>query len=149
MKPLNSIFIICSLLSLGSCSTQDKASRELEAYLSETYDLKPNDSTIYCFFPANQCKNCFLYNAGYLSPGINRHTVIITGFDSANFKGFKQVLHDGSDEMMSLQALDYGNRIVLFRNGSIHRCLPVKDLYAQLDSIAHAYGIVKPFRTGP
>ena len=149
MKPLAFIFTTCSLLLLNACRTQDKAGEQLEAYLSETYSLKTNDSTIYCFFPANQCRNCFLYNAAYISPEINKHTVIITGFDSANFKGFKQVLHDGNDEMMSLQALDYGNRIVLFRNGHIHRCLPVKDLYAQLDSIAHAYGIVKPFRTGP
>lgn len=137
------------MLLLGACRTQNKAGEQLKAYLSETHNLKTNDSTIYCFFPANQCRNCFLYNASYISPEVNRHSIIITGFDSSNFKGFKQVLYDDDNSLPGLEALDYGNRIVTFRNGDIHSCLPVKDLYAQLDSIAHAYGIMKPFRIGP
>jgi hypothetical protein len=116
------------------CHRQTEASKELQAYLRETHGLEINDSTIYCFFPANQCKNCFLYNAAYMMPETNRHTVIITGFDSSNFKGFRNVLHDGDDAMLQLQALDYGNRIITFKGGNISRNEIVKDLYAQLDS---------------
>ncbi len=132
MKPLNSISIIFSLLLCVACHRQTEASQELEAYLHDTHQLEPNDSTLYCFFPANQCKNCFLYNAAYLVPEINGHTVIITGFDSSNFKGFEHVLHDGDDAMLQLQALDYGNRLITFKDGNISRNEVVKDLYAQL-----------------
>lgn len=120
---------------LGACSTQNEASKELTAYLSEKHHLEINDSTMYCFFPANQCKNCFLYNANYLVPEINEHTVIISGFDSSNFKGFRHVLHDGDDAMLQLQALDYGNRIITFKDGTISRNEVVKDLYAQLGNV--------------
>lgn len=132
MKQLAFIFITCNFLLVGSCSKQDAASKEVEIYLSENYQLQINDSTLYCFFPANQCKNCFLYNANYLAPEINDHTVIITGYDASNFKGFRHVLHDGDDAMLQLQALDYGNRIITFQNGNISRNDVVKDLYAQL-----------------
>lgn len=115
-----------------ACHRQDEASKELAEYLSEKYQLEMNDSTLYCFFPANQCKNCFLYDATYLVPEINAHTVIITGFDSSNFKGFRHVLHDADDALLQLQALDYGNRIITFKNGNISRNEVVKDLYAQL-----------------
>ncbi len=133
MKLLYSIFIICSLLLLlSACQRQNEQSKELETYLLEKHQLKINDSMIYCFFPANQCKNCFLYNAAYIVPEVNAHTVIITGFDSSNFKGFKQVLHDHDNSMLQLQPLDYGNRIITFKNGNISRNEVVKDLYVQL-----------------
>lgn len=90
---------------------------------------------IYCFFPANQCKNCFLYNAANVVPEINEHTIIITGFDHSNFKGFRHVLHDGDNTMLQLQALDYGNRIITVKNGQIITNETVKDLYAQLGSV--------------
>jgi hypothetical protein len=133
MKRLPSIFTICSLLLLlSACQRQNEQSKELETYLLEKHQLKINDSMIYCFFPANQCKNCFLYNAAYIVPEVNARTVIITGFDSSNFKGFKQVLHDDDNSMLQLQALDYGNRIITVKNGNISRNEVVKDLYAQL-----------------
>jgi hypothetical protein len=134
MKPLAFIFITCSLL-LSACRTRNEASRELVAYLHEKHGLEVNDSTLYCFFPANQCRNCFLYNAAYMVPEINEHTVIITSFDSSNFKGFSHVLHDSNDALLQLQALDYGNRIISFRNGNISRNEVVKDLYAQLGNV--------------
>jgi hypothetical protein len=119
-------------LLFGSCQRQDEPSKELEIYLSEKHQLEMSDSMIYCFFPANQCKNCFLYNATYTIPEINDHTVIITGFDSSNFKGFKHILHDDDNAILQLQALDYGNRIITFKDGNISRNEVVKDLYAQL-----------------
>lgn len=122
------------MLLLISCRKQTEASKELESYLHDKHHLEANDSTLYCFFPANQCKNCFLYNAAYLAPEINAHTIIISGFDSSNFKGFRHVLHDGDNTMLQLQALDYGNRIITFKNGNISRNDVVKDLYTQLDS---------------
>lgn len=106
----------------------------MAAYLRNGHALNVNDTTLYCFFPANQCKNCFLYQASYLSPQVNAHTVIITGFDSSNFKGFRHVLHDAGNTMMELQALDYGNRIITFSESNIRGSSTVTDLYRQLDS---------------
>lgn len=117
---------------LSACTRQNEQSRAMENYLSETHGLSVNDSTIYCFFPANQCRNCFLYNARYIIPEINEHTVIITGFDSSNFKGFKHVLHDGNNRMLGLDALDYGNRIITFKKGNISQSITIEDLYTQL-----------------
>ncbi|MCZ8286423.1 MAG: hypothetical protein O9353_13305 [Bacteroidia bacterium] len=134
MKPHVFIFTICSLL-LSACQRQDEASREIETYLHDTHGIELNDSSIYCFFPANQCKNCFLYNARYTIPEINAHTVIITGFDSTNFTGFKHILRDSDNAMLQLRALDYGNRIITFKDGQIKRNEVVKDLYAQLENI--------------
>lgn len=134
MKRRAFIFIICSVYLLAACHQQDKPSEALERYLLEKHQLRINDSTIYCFFPSNQCKNCFLYNAAYVMPQTNEHTIIITGFGSSNFKGFKHVVHDGSDAMLELTALDYGNRIISMKDGKINTCAAVKDLYAQLDS---------------
>lgn len=130
MKPLAFICIICSLL-LSACRTQDKASKELTGYLHEKHGLEVNDSTLYCFFPGKQCRNCFLYNATNIVPEINEHTVIITGFNS-NFKGFTHVFHDSDDTMIQLQALGQGNRIITFKNGNICRNEAVNDFYAQL-----------------
>lgn len=135
MKPPIFTSTICSLLLLlSACQQQDEPSKELQTYLSEKHQLEINESTIYCFFPANQCKNCFLYNAAYIPTEVNARTVIITGFDSSNFKGFKQVLHDGDNSLLQLQALDYGNRIITFKDGNISRNEVVKDLYAQLQT---------------
>lgn len=128
------IFIICSACLFAACHRQDEPGKALESYLLEEHQLRVNDSTLYCFFPSNQCKNCFRYNAMYVMPETNAHTVIITGFDSSNFKGFKHVLHDGSGAMLGLTALDYGNRIICLEDGNITTCVAVKDLYAQLDS---------------
>lgn len=120
---------------IGACTRQDRQSQALETYLSETHGLNINDSMIYCFFPANQCRNCFLYQSDYLIPEINEHTIIITGFDSSNFKGFKHVLHDRSNHMLELEALGYGNRIITFQKGNISRNIVVEDLYAQLGNV--------------
>lgn len=125
------IFITCSLLS-GACHRSDEASRALAAYLSEKHGLEINDSTIYCFFRANPGKNCLLYNAACLVPEINEHTVIITGLGNSHFKGFEHVLHDSSNAMLPLQALNDGNRIITFKAGNISRNEVVKDLYPQL-----------------
>lgn len=135
MKRLAFTYIICNILLFGSCRKQDAASKEVEAYLSEHYQLTVNDSTIYCFFPANQCKNCFRYDAAYLAPEISEHCVIITGYEAGNFKGFRHVLHDADDDMLRLQALDYGNRIILFKSGNISRNEVVTDLYSQLGNV--------------
>lgn len=134
MKRLAFIFITCSACLLAACHRQDEQSKALEKYLLEEHQLRINDSTLYCFFPSNQCKNCFRYSAMYVMPETNAHTVIITGFDSSNFKGFRHVLHDGSDAMLGLTALDYGNRIISLEDGNIKTCVAVNDLYAQLDS---------------
>lgn len=117
---------------LVACHRQDNASRELAAYLLEKHRLEINDSTFYCFFPASQCKNCFLYDGACLVPEINEHSLIITGFDSNNFKGFKHVLHDSDNALLQLQALNDGNRIICFKDGNISRNEVVKDLYVQL-----------------
>jgi hypothetical protein len=132
MKLRNFTYIIFSALLLSGCQRQDPQSKELVTYLQEKHHLTVNDSTMYVFFPANQCKNCFLYDAVFVRSEINEHTVIITGFDNSNFKGFKHVLHDGDNGMLQLQALDYGNRIITFEKGSIKDTAMVRDLYAQL-----------------
>lgn len=126
------IFITCSLLLAGACRRQNEASRELADYLAEKHCLEINDSTIYGFFPARQCRNCLLYKADYLVPEINEHTVIITGPDNSYFKGFAHVLHDSSNVLLRLQALNDSNRIITFKAGNISRNEVVKDLYAQL-----------------
>lgn len=135
MKLHNFTYIIFSILIFCGCQQPDPQSKELTTYLLEKHHLRVNDSTIYVFFPANQCKNCFLYNAVYVKPEINYHTVIITGFDSSNFHGFRNVLHDGENGILQLQALDYGNRIVTFKSGHIRDAVVVKDLYVQLSEL--------------
>lgn len=131
---IKNALVFIALIQLGSlgCTRQDEASREVTAYLEEKFHLTPNDSTMYCFFPANQCRNCFRYDAAFVSPQVNAHTVIITGFDTSNFKGFSTVLCDVNDDMLELQALDYGNRIFTFAKGNIKNNLAVDNLYAQL-----------------
>lgn len=126
------IFITCSLLLSGACHRQDAASRELADYLAEKHCLEINDSTIYGFFPDRECRNCLPYNADYLVPEINAHTVIITGPDNSRFKNFEYVLLDSNNAMLQLQALKAGNRIITFKDGDISRNEVVKDLYAQL-----------------
>jgi len=138
MKRLNFIFITCSALLLLACKPQNQATAQLTGYLETTHALKPNDSSIYCFFPANQCKNCFLYHAKFIKPNVNRHVVIISEFDSSNFKGFQHFYRDKANKMIQLEVLDYGNRIITFKNGTINNSVAVKDLYAQLDSAARA-----------
>jgi hypothetical protein len=134
MKPHHFIFITCSVFLLGGCKQQDPNSKELLSYMKNTHALSPNDSSIYCFFPSNQCKNCFLYNAGFLSPALNRHVVIITEFDSTNFKGFQNFHKDSGNGLIQLTVLDYGNKIITFKEGLINHVVAVSDLYAQLDS---------------
>ena len=120
------------------CRQQDENSRSLQAYLKETHELEASDNAIYCFFPANQCKNCFLYDASHISPGLNGHVIIITGFDSTNFNGFKHCYKDGDNTMLELPVLDYGNRIITFKDGIIKNAVPIRDLYTQLDSTAES-----------
>jgi hypothetical protein len=136
LKLRHFIFIIFSCFLAWSCKQEDPGNKQLIRYLENTHALSPNDSSIYCFFPANQCKNCFLYNARFISPELNRHVIIITEFDSTNFKGFKNFYRDVNNVMIQLAVLDYGNRIITFKNGAIKHAVAVKDLYAQLDSIS-------------
>lgn len=142
MKPLRFIFITCSLWLFGSCApAADKGTGELQKYLSGIGAGPLNDSAVYCFIPANQCQNCFIYNADKLLPALNNRLVIISGFPASNFRSFKHVHYDKADAMLSLKLLNYGNRFVTIRDQQVEAVIPVRDFYAQLDSLAAARGL--------
>lgn len=138
MKRLYFIFITCSLLLFGCRQATDEGAKELKDYLSAVHSLPLSDSAVYCFIPANQCQNCYIYNGAKLPAPLNEHLVIISGFPASNFSGFRHVYYDKSDAMLSLKLLNYGNRIVTFSEHRIEAVIPVRDFYAQLDSLAAA-----------
>lgn len=123
---------------LGCTQATDKGTEELKGYLAATCSLPLNDSAIYCFIPANQCQNCYIYNGQKLPASLNGRLIIISGFPASNFKNFKHVCYDKADDMLSLRLLNYGNRFITIRNQHIEAVIPVRDFYSQLDSLAAA-----------
>jgi len=135
MKPFAFIFTICSLFLWGCSKPKDEATLELEAYLSFNFRLRIDSGKIYCFVPANQCRNCMRYTAVNTSPKLNQKLVIISGFPSSNFEGFENVYTDSNNDMLRLRFLDYGNKFIVCKPGQQAVVIPLYNFYAQLDSI--------------
>jgi hypothetical protein len=135
MKQRIFIFIIFSVL-LSCKSLEDENTRQFNNYLLANFSLQINDTTIYCFIPANQCSNCSKYNGSNLSPDMNRRLIMISGFPASNFENFDHVYYDKSNAMLQLKMLDYGNRLVICSEGHVKHVISITDLYGQLDSLA-------------
>lgn len=138
MKPLRFIFITCSLWLFSCKQATDERTEELKSYLSSVHSLPLSDSAVYCFIPANQCQNCYIYNGEKLPALLNERLVIISGFPTSNFRNFKHVYYDKKDAMLSLKLLNYGNRLITLRDQRIEAVISVRDFYAQLDSLGAA-----------
>jgi len=138
MKPFAFIFTICSLLLWGCNRPKDPATLELEEYLLFNFRLGIDSEKIYCFVPANQCRNCMRYTAVNTSPELNHRLVIISGFPSSNFDGFENVYTDSNNDMLRLRFLDYGNKLVVCKPGQQAAIVPLYNFYAQLDSLEQA-----------
>lgn len=138
MRLLRFIFITFSAWLLSCVPARDESTKELEAYLSGNCSLPLSDSAIYCFIPANQCQNCYIYNGLKISGRLNERLIVISGFPASNFQNFRHVYYDKADAMLSLRLLNYGNRFVTLYDHRIEAVIPVHDFYAQLDSLAAA-----------
>lgn len=138
MKLLNFIFITFSLCLFGCSDNSDPGAKQVDEYLSSHFSIHIDDQHIFCFIPANQCKNCFSYDGKNISPNANSKLIVISGFPAANFKNFNNFHFDDKDDMLQLKVLDYGNKLIKFHNGKISAVIPITDLYSQADSLAHS-----------
>lgn len=135
------IFITFSLWLLGCGTPANENTKELSAYLTGQFAMPLEENAIYCFVPANQCRNCMVYDAYKVLSGIDQKLVIISGFPKSNFKNFPHVYYDPQNNMLQLRMLNYGNRFVVCRNRQVEQVITVTDFYRQLDSLAMGHNV--------
>lgn len=135
------IFITFSIW-LCSCGTPtNENTKDLAVYLTEQFAMPVEENAIYCFVPANQCRNCMVYDAYRVLSGIDKKLVIISGFPKSNFRNFPNVYYDPQNRMLQLRMLNYGNRFVVCRHRQVEQVIVVTDFYRQLDSLAAAHAM--------
>ena len=120
---------------LLSCKTSnDQNNEDLKAYLKK-FKVPLSDSCIYFFFPGNQCKNCFFFDGQKIHQGINEKLMVFSGFPDKRIKNFKHFYYDEKNEMLNLQFIDFGSRIITCENGKIKNIVPLHNFYHQMDSM--------------
>ncbi len=132
------IFSLC--IAFVSCEIKNEKKEqttELRTYLKEQ-NIPFGDSLIYLLFPANQCKNCFLFDGNKIDPCLNNRLVVVSGFPPKRIINFKNFHYDSSNVMMSLKLLDYGSKLISIQEGRIKNIssLDVYRFMEQMDSLA-------------
>ncbi len=136
MQIKNALFLIFSLGICYSCKTAADKNTEAFLHYARSYGVTPADSCVYFFFPGNQCKNCFYFDAARLPVGLNERLMVFSGFPDKRIKGFRHFYYDTSSTMLELPFLDYGSRIVTLKNGQLENIVPLHHFYEQMDSLS-------------
>lgn len=117
---LNIISLIFSSFFFFSCIKEEKEKlNELKKYISETSLSVNSEFSILLFIPANQCKNCIQMDANKLSEYLNNSIYIYTAIPAKQFKNFRNVYYDRGNNLMSLNCVDFENKMVVLKEGEI------------------------------
>ncbi len=104
----------------------DDPNEELTSFLKNRSIFSKNGLQVIVFIPNNQCANCVFLDGRRLSDYLNEKTYVVIGFKSKNVRNFKNLIYDKSNKHMSLEIVDYENKIVVLTGG---RVVYVKPFY--------------------